>query len=168
MHLDIMKYLLALALLFCSIGGAKKDLSYLIQESKEAFHKELEKEYGIHLVEEKGVGRERLKRLVLHYNSSEEGDLLKARLLIHRVTENLFEKIREAEKKAGVKEGLQKKDLEITISFLEKKSERAYPFTAVSHVSLLEEWIHYTTSDPMTGEISLLHREEFTSLLTAL
>ncbi len=159
-----MNFYFLFPLLFLFSCSSKKDVASLLEEARLSFHREIAKEYGAHLVEECLNN----KRFRLDYEIYEETDILRARLLIHRIAETLLRKISLLEKTHGIKESLTEKNIEITISFINKAKKKQYPLIEVSHVSLLEGWIHYTRYQPSTGEIELVHREEFTSLLAAL
>ena len=162
-----MRFFLFLAFLITS-SCSSKNIGSLLEEARAKFHAEIAKEYGVHLIEERIHQKGEIQRLRLTYEVYEDTDVLQARFLIHRITETLLTKISAIEKNYRVKNRVSEKDVEITVSFINRFPKKQYPFIEVTHVSLLQGWIHYTRYQPNTGEIELIHREEFTSLLAPL
>lgn len=110
------------------------------------YPRDMKLEYGLNLIDQKIEG-EKASFDFYHYA---EVEALQARLLIHGAAKELFKLM-----------PFHKKDVSITISFIDPVTHKRYLHDKIATVSLFDGRIHYSTYRPELEKLEVILTEEF-------
>ena len=148
--------IMILSFFVCSAQVKNNRLKKLLS----SHHKQMEKEFSLHLLDER-LQKDKLGKLCFDYCYYDELDVLKARLMIHKVSESILTKLNQSLSLRSIlpHHPLTHYDLDISISTLSPKTKKRFSFDHLTNAALLGGVIHYSEYQAKSGEITPLLSE---------
>ena len=163
-YLEVMKQIIMIICILClsSCQNASHQKNVLKRLTAN-YENEMKSEYGLNILLNNALFDQKLKKFVIDFYHFEESEILQARFLIHRCAEELLNKINNSTHLQSCFEQfpLTEQNLEISISFIDPKSHKRHSNDQLSHVSLLNGRIYYSTYQTETQMLEQIHQEEF-------